>query len=71
MIDSADLWAAIALAFLAGGLVKGVLGIGLPRVVVPAIATLTSPPQAIALLLVPALSSNVMQAYQAGLGPSA
>ncbi len=71
MIDSADLWAAIALAFLAGGLVKGVLGIGLPLVVVPAIATLTSPLQAIALLLVPALSSNVMQAYQAGLGPSA
>ncbi|MCB1739002.1 MAG: sulfite exporter TauE/SafE family protein [Gammaproteobacteria bacterium] len=57
----------VALAFLAGGLVKGVIGIGLPLVVVPVVATFTTPIAAIALMLVPALSSNVMQARQAGL----
>jgi len=56
---------AIGLAFLAGGVVKGVLGIGLPLVVVPVIATFAGPVYAIALMLVPALTSNVMQAYQA------
>ena len=66
-----DLGVPVALAFLAGGLVKGVLGIGLPLVVVPAVTTLMSPLGAIALLLVPALTSNVMQAYQAGLRPNA
>ena len=61
----------VGLAFLLGGLVKGVLGIGLPLVVVPVIATFAGPVEAIALMLVPALTSNVMQAYQAGLRPSA
>ena len=61
----------IGLAFLAGGIVKGVIGIGLPLIVVPVLATFAGPVVAIALMLVPALSSNVMQAYQAGFRLSA
>ena len=56
----------IALAFFAGGTVKGVIGIGLPLVVVPVIATFSTPLHAIALMLVPAVTSNVMQAGHAG-----
>jgi uncharacterized membrane protein YfcA len=64
-LDS-DVLVVIALAFLGGGIVKGVLGIGLPLVVVPVIATATDPLFAIIMMLVPAVTSNVMQARQAG-----
>ena len=43
----------IALAFFAGGLVKGVIGIGLPLVAVPIMATVLAPTTAIALPAVP------------------
>ncbi|MCG8509487.1 MAG: sulfite exporter TauE/SafE family protein [Rhodospirillales bacterium] len=56
----------ISLAFLAAGTVKGVLGIGLPLVAVPLIATVTEPAMAIALMTVPALISNGWQALQGG-----
>ena len=57
----------IAAAFLAGGAVKGVIGIGLPLVVVPVLATSSGAVEAVALMVVPTAASNVMQAYQAGL----
>lgn len=70
-LSPSHLAVAVACAFFVGGLVKGVLGIGLPLIVVPALAALISPLNAIMLLFVPAVSSNVLQAYQAGLRASA
>ena len=53
----------VALAFTAGGLVKGVLGIGLPLVAMPLATLVLPPPTAIALTLVPIFISNVWQAW--------
>ncbi len=52
------------LTFLAAGTVKGTLGIGLPLVAVPLLATVLDLPTAIALMIVPVLTSNVLQALQ-------
>lgn len=52
------------LTFLAAGTVKGTLGIGLPLVAVPLLATVLDLPTAIALMVVPVLTSNVIQAVQ-------
>jgi len=48
-------------AVLAGALVKGVTGIGLPMVAVPLMVQVMPVPTAIALLAVPVLSSNLFQ----------
>ncbi|MDX9859770.1 MAG: sulfite exporter TauE/SafE family protein [Rhodospirillales bacterium] len=53
-------------AFLAAGTVKGVLGIGLPMIAVPLIASVTSPAHAIALASVPIVVSNAWQAFHGG-----
>jgi len=55
-----------AIAFLAGGTVKGVLGIGLPPIVVSVLATVVDLPTAIAVMVVPVMASNLLQAYQGG-----
>lgn len=60
------LLAAGAFFFLLGGVVKGTLGVGLPLVVVPLMSLLIPAPQAMGLLVVPVLLSNVWQAFQAG-----
>jgi len=60
-------WGVIAFAaaaFVAGGLVKGVLGIGLPLVVIPLLATVLDVPSAVALMPVPVLASNIQQMFQ-------
>lgn len=62
-------WLVVALvvgAFLAAGTVKGVLGVGLPMIAVPLIASATSPAQAIALAAVPVVVSNAWQAFHGG-----
>lgn len=56
----------VVVAFLAAGTVKGVLGIGLPMIAVPIIASATSPAQAIALASVPVVVSNAWQALHGG-----
>lgn len=56
----------IAAVFVAGGLVKGLLGVGTPLVAVPLLALVLPGPKAIALLVAPALSSNVWQAIDGG-----
>lgn len=48
-----------AAAVFAGGTVKGVLGIGLPLVAVPVLASAMDPKVAVAMMTVPVLSSNV------------
>ncbi|MCH8110447.1 MAG: hypothetical protein IH905_00595 [Proteobacteria bacterium] len=42
-----------ALAFFAGGAVKGVMGIGLPLILVPLLATVFDLPTAVAIMVVP------------------
>ncbi|MCH9675569.1 MAG: sulfite exporter TauE/SafE family protein [Gammaproteobacteria bacterium] len=61
------LFAVIGATFLAGGFVKGIIGIGLPLVVVPVVATYSNPLTAVGLMFAPAITSNIMQAYQAKL----
>ncbi|MGF1446360.1 MAG: sulfite exporter TauE/SafE family protein [Pikeienuella sp.] len=60
-------WVEIALigtTFLTGGLVKGTIGLGLPVVVLALLAPVFGLKDALALFLVPALVTNVMQALQ-------
>ncbi len=55
-----------ALIFVAGGLVKGMLGIGLPLVVVPLLSLGVPATHAIAMVAVPILLSNAWQAWDTG-----
>jgi uncharacterized membrane protein YfcA len=63
---SAALLAAVAGAFVLGGLVKGLLGVGLPLVIVPLLALVIPSPKAIALMGIPIVLSNVWQAADSG-----
>ena len=56
----------IAIAFIVAGMVKGVIGAGLPTVATPIAATVLDPALAIALTVVPVLVTNVWQALQGG-----
>jgi uncharacterized membrane protein YfcA len=63
---SAVVLAVVAGAFVLGGVVKGLLGVGLPLVVVPLLALVIPSPKAIALMGIPILLSNVWQAADGG-----
>lgn len=52
----------IAAAFVAGGLVKGLIGGGLPSIVVPIMAVVVDPAYAAAVTLIPVAATNVWQA---------
>ncbi|WP_288586189.1 sulfite exporter TauE/SafE family protein [uncultured Methylobacterium sp.] len=54
-------WAVILATFLVAGFVKGVIGLGLPTVAVGLLATVMSPAQAAALLIVPSFVTNLWQ----------
>ncbi|WP_157991518.1 sulfite exporter TauE/SafE family protein [Caldimonas tepidiphila] len=56
-----------AAVFIAGGLVKGTLGIGLPLVVVPLLSHRVPATQAIVLVMMPVLVSNAWQSARSGL----
>lgn len=58
--------AACAFAMVAGGAVKGVVGIGLPLVALPVMANFITVPKAIALLLLPSFATSVWQAFYGG-----
>jgi hypothetical protein len=58
---------ACAIAMIAGGTVKGVVGIGLPLVSLPVMATFIPIPKAIALLLLPSFATSVWQTFHGGL----
>ena len=58
---------ACAIAMIAGGTVKGVVGIGLPLVSLPVMATFIPIPKAIALLLLPSFATSIWQTFQGGL----
>lgn len=51
----------IALAFLLAGVVKGVLGMGLPTVAMGVLGLVMAPAQAAALLVIPSLATNLWQ----------
>lgn len=59
-------WLIFGLAILLGGSVKGALGVGLPLVAVPLLSFVLPSIQAIALMAVPVLMSNIWQASEAG-----
>jgi len=70
MIDfglAADTLAIVAFAFLLAGLVKGVVGGGLPAVAVPIMAGFLEPALAAALTLVPVVATNVWLLFHGGL----
>ena len=56
----------VAAVFIAAGIVKGVLGIGLPLVSLPLLAGTVGPITAMALLVVPTFAVNIWQAVQSG-----
>ncbi|HZP77019.1 MAG TPA: sulfite exporter TauE/SafE family protein [Pseudolabrys sp.] len=66
MQDSSALVAFAAFTFILAGTVKGVLGLGLPTVAVGLLSTVMPPAQAVALMLVPSLLTNVWQAFTGG-----
>ncbi|MGY4476313.1 sulfite exporter TauE/SafE family protein [Bradyrhizobium sp. USDA 3364] len=53
----------IAFAFLLAGFVKGTLGLGLPTVAIGLLATTMAPGQAIAIVIVPAIVTNIWQTF--------
>jgi uncharacterized membrane protein YfcA len=67
MPDTALLFA-VAATFLLAGLVKGVIGLGLPTVSLALLTATLGLPQAMALLLVPSFATNVWQALSGGNG---
>lgn len=61
-----DLWGlgAICLALLAGGILKGATGAGMPILAVPVIATFYDVPTAVIILVIPNLFINLWQIYK-------
>ncbi|MEG0202205.1 MAG: sulfite exporter TauE/SafE family protein, partial [Comamonas sp.] len=67
MLDATWMAAAAVAVFALAGLVKGVVGLGLPTVSMALLALFMPPAQAAALLLLPSLVSNVMQMRPTGM----
>ncbi|MBM3597006.1 MAG: sulfite exporter TauE/SafE family protein [Alphaproteobacteria bacterium] len=57
---------AVGIAFLAGGLVKGVVGMGLPTVSIAVMGTVLGLHEALPLMIVPSLVTNIWQALIGG-----
>ncbi|MEX0923504.1 MAG: sulfite exporter TauE/SafE family protein [Rhodovibrionaceae bacterium] len=55
-----------ALAFFCGGVVKGATGVGLPLVALPIMSFAFSVPESVAMMTVPILVSNIVQAFSGG-----
>lgn len=56
----------IGVAFLVGGVVKGVIGLGFPVVVLACLATTLGLKEAMALLIIPGIITNIWQALSGG-----
>ena len=63
MPDSLSLLILVAIALLCAGFIKGVLGLGLPTVAMGLLAVTMSPGQAIAIVIVPAIVTNIWQTF--------
>ena len=55
--------AVVAAAFVLAGVVKGVIGVGLPTIAMGVLGALMPPDRAAAILIVPALLTNVWQMW--------
>jgi uncharacterized membrane protein YfcA len=51
----------VIVAYLAAGIVKGIVGMGLPTVALGLLASVMSPSQAAAILIIPSLATNIWQ----------
>jgi uncharacterized protein len=60
-ISSPIIWIAVASVFLLAGIVKGVVGMGLPTVAMGLLAILMPPAQGAAILIVPSFVTNIWQ----------
>jgi uncharacterized membrane protein YfcA len=69
MFDAAT-FLIVAATFLLAGAVKGVIGLGLPTVSLALLTVALGLPEAMALLIVPSLATNVWQAVVGGHGPA-
>src|SRR5213596_2626951 len=58
--------ASIAATFLLAGFIKGTLGLGLPTVAMGLLAVTMPPGQAIAIVIVPAIVTNIWQTFVGG-----
>src|SRR5205814_458012 len=67
MPDSGFILAVAGFAFVLAGFVKGVLGQGLPTVAIGLLSLIMSPGEAAALVVIPALLTNIWQGW---FGPS-
>ena len=65
-MDSFSVLVAVGVAFLLAGLVKGVIGMGLPTVGIGLLGLVMSPAHAAAILIVPSLVTNIWQAFAGG-----
>jgi uncharacterized membrane protein YfcA len=61
-VDPSEL-AIVVGVFMLAGIVKGVIGLGLPTIAMGLLGALMTPPQAAAILIVPALLTNVWQMW--------
>jgi uncharacterized membrane protein YfcA len=57
---------AVAVAFFCGGIVKGVVGVGLPLTSIALMTTVIDLRLAVPLLVIPILATNIMQAFRGG-----
>jgi uncharacterized protein len=64
LLASMPALAACAIAFVFGGVVKGVISVGLPMVGLPLLTLVVDVPTAVGLLLVPVFASNLLQAIE-------
>lgn len=65
-LTSASVLIAIAAIFVLAGLVKGVIGMGLPTVAIGLLGLMMTPARAAAILIVPSLVTNIWQAAVGG-----
>lgn len=63
-------WAAVIAVTLVSGLVKGAIGLGQPLIMVSGLTIVLEPSLAIAGLLMPIVTSNLMQTFRTGVGPA-
>jgi len=61
MLDPVTLIIAVVLAYLGGGLIKGVIGMGLPTISIGVLSLFIAPAQAAAYMIIPAYATNIWQ----------
>lgn len=68
-LSPAEFWA-VAAVTLAAGFVKGAVGFAMPTIMMSAFASFLPPLTALAILILPTLATNLLQAFRDGLAPA-